>query len=632
MGIYWWLMMNKIIFLILISLINLFAIEAFDISKLSFNKQAISNIYCVEDKNGSLSFDTILNKNDLQKITKSNLGYNLNTHWCKLKLTNSSNEKLDYIYYNPRTGVDFIDVRIYKDNTIKDIQLGDMRPLENRELQSIVSNFKLTVEPNETVTIITKYQTAGNIEVSWIISNVNEFISSESTNFTFIFLYLGFMLAIMFAKLFNYYYIKDKIYIVYAVFVFSAIASAISNYGVMHYYFYDYFDPFTLTITASIFSHVFLASLWIFTLMFFHINKKSKLYYLFIFVITYNILVTLLYLYSYIDITVLAFTPLALLVALIESLLLLVISFVMFIKKKPGSMLFLIAHVIYIGSILYFILNLSGVALDSIKSMHISSLGIFFATYFMSLSLSSRFKVLKDAHDKVVLEIEKNKQFTLIGTTISYVTHQWKQPLSILASRVSKIDAMIEHKPHVQIGELKDEVNNMQKNIQFIDNTLKDIKALFKINTSDKVQFNIKETITTLKDDFDNSLKNDHIKISIDVEDTILCNGNENLFIHAIKNILQNSIDAMIEKKIVDGHIVIKSSSKENVLLSIEDNAGGIDKKIVENIFEKTNSNKKDGMGIGLSITKDIIEKEFQSQIIVIQTDHGTKFIIEEIN
>ena len=105
--------------------------------------------------------------------------------------------------------------------------------------------------------------------------------------------------------------------------------------------------------------------------------------------------------------------------------------------------------------------------------------------------------------------------------------------------------------------------------------------------------------------------------------------GCRQLFIHAIINIIQNGIDALKDKNIPNGQITISNNTNENILLSISDNAGGIDKNIINSLFNKTYSSKLTGMGIGLSITKDILEKEFNYSISIENINNGVRVIIQ---
>lgn len=621
--------MNKIIICLLLVFVNGLSFESLDISKLSNENSVMSNLYCLEDKDNTFSFDTILKNTSFKKMEKSNLGYNFNSYWCKLKIHNSSLETKNLVYYNPRPGIDYIDVRIYHNDKIRDLQLGDMRPLKNRDLDSIVSNFTLSLQSNETATIVSRYQNIGNMEISWEIKNIKEFISSQNLNFTLMFIYIGFMIAMMIDKLFNFYYLRDKINLIYALFVFSAIMANVSAIGSLHYYFSEFIDLYTVTILGPIFSHLFLTSLWIFTLHFFHIDKKSRFYYPFILIILYNIVVTLLYVYSYIDISTLEITPFVVIIALVESLLLLVFSFIMFFKKKPGSFLFLIAHLFYIGSVLYYILNLTGAEFGPIKSMFISTLGIFFATYFMSLSLSSKFKISKQENNKIKKQLEKNRQFIMIGTIISYVTHQWKQPLSILGSQVTSILATIDNEPNLKVKELENKMLKVEKSVTDVNETLSNIKSIY-TQKDIKTNFDLESLLSNIELGLKNQLKEKDIIFIVNKKSkNSLLYGNKNLLSHALYNIVQNSIEAF-DKSITNKTIDIDINKDKNDFLSItiSDNAGGIETKNLNSIFDPTLSTKTDGTGIGLAFTKNIIESKFQGTINVKRLGEGTQFDI----
>jgi signal transduction histidine kinase len=328
---------------------------------------------------------------------------------------------------------------------------------------------------------------------------------------------------------------------------------------------------------------------------------------------------------------ILKMMPLIILLAFIESILLFLFTLLMFIKRKKGSTLFFIAHLLYIVSILVYILNLSGQESNPMTSIFLTSFGVFFAITFMSLSINSKIKLLKNEHDNLKLEMEKNKQFTLIGTTISYVTHQWKQPLSKLSSLVMKMQALADQKPLERIIVIKDDIDKMQNDIKFVNNTLSDIKSLFKLNKGNKNTFEIGNSIEGIKNDFKKLLLLENVNITINIQRKKEIHGIERLFMHAISNIINNSLDAIQDKKISSGFIKFYDSEDTNVLFIIEDNAQGIDKIKINSIFEIKKSTKNNGMGIGLHITKEILQKEFNIKISVENIDNGTRFILKNI-
>jgi C4-dicarboxylate-specific signal transduction histidine kinase len=100
---------------------------------------------------------------------------------------------------------------------------------------------------------------------------------------------------------------------------------------------------------------------------------------------------------------------------------------------------------------------------------------------------------------------------------------------------------------------------------------------------------------------------------------------------HVMINLIQNSIDQIVEASIANPHIILRSVIKENYLnITLEDNAGGIDKSIIETIFEPYVSTKSlNGTGLGLYMSKKIIQDNFQGSIEVANTSQGAMFTIK---
>ena len=96
-------------------------------------------------------------------------------------------------------------------------------------------------------------------------------------------------------------------------------------------------------------------------------------------------------------------------------------------------------------------------------------------------------------------------------------------------------------------------------------------------------------------------------------------------------SILENSISIFAERNIDKPQINLEVYTKDyHVIISIEDNAGGIEEKYLPYIFENTKSfRKKTSSGLGLYITNLIITEKFQGTISVINTKSGVMFTIE---
>ena len=615
-------------FLLIIIFFNnyLFGYDTLEFSKEINEKQIKNYLYCINDADNSLTFEKLLSMKDLKKISKTSLGYKYNNYWCRLDIINNSKNTVKKIFSNPRSGMDFIEINLYKNQTIKTYHLGDMLNPTNRSYQSVFSNFEVELEAKESATLLIRYKTLGTLEIGWRILDIKKFIEYENKSNIFMFMFLGFVFAMMIYKSFIYFHIKDKEYLIYALMMFSVLVSESSVRGIVHLYLFDYIDTFTITLASWVFIHLFLVLLWTFTYYFFNVDKKSKFYYILKFVIFYNIFITLLYASAYISTDILQITPLVSLVAFFESIFLLIISFVMFIKRKAGAGYFLIGHFIYIIAVVYYIMMLNGYVEVSFLNTHSAAIGIFAVILFISLSLSKKFKYLKDENKKIQKQIENNKQYTMIGTTISYIFHQWKQPLSILSSQTSLLLTKIDHTPNEKIITIKDKVLSLENSILHINETLENIKKVFTLKNSEE-SFSFLECIEKIDKNFSQVLVKNNIIFKYDSKNNFIIFGNKNLFINAISNIIENSIESF-ETTQDNKEIFLKIKSVENkkLLISIKDNAGGIKFKNILDIFNPAVTTKDYGTGIGLAFTKNIIESKFDGSIEAKNIDNGVEF------
>jgi signal transduction histidine kinase len=218
-----------------------------------------------------------------------------------------------------------------------------------------------------------------------------------------------------------------------------------------------------------------------------------------------------------------------------------------------------------------------------------------------------------------------------MGEMIGNIAHQWRQPLNALGLVFQNL------KFSYEIGELNDEVidrtvgkaniltNNMSK-------TIDDFRNFFKPN-KEKEYFDINKGVLDAIDLVESTFSHHSIKLEKNFkEEKIEFLGFPNEFSQAILNIISNAKDALVENKIENPMVKIETKIEEEVIyISIKDNAYGIKDAIINKIFEPyfTTKNEVQGTGIGLYMSKIIIEKNMNGQIIVENTHEGANFIIK---
>lgn len=228
--------------------------------------------------------------------------------------------------------------------------------------------------------------------------------------------------------------------------------------------------------------------------------------------------------------------------------------------------------------------------------------------------------------------IEAQTKMAQLGNMMGHIAHQWRQPLSTISTAITSIQVQKE------LGLLKDEyfekaADSIVKNVVYLSDTIKVFRDFLKEDKNTKTT-TIQSIFKMAIDISSSMLKDYHIKIydNIDYKKSYKVNLVSGEFIQVVTNILNNSKDAFLQNSIKDAFVKINCiKEKDSVLITIEDNAGGIDEKIIDKIFDLYFTTKKDedGTGLGLHMCKDIVQQHMNGDIYVKNTQKGCCFFIK---
>ncbi len=241
---------------------------------------------------------------------------------------------------------------------------------------------------------------------------------------------------------------------------------------------------------------------------------------------------------------------------------------------------------------------------------------------------------------RVKQELEKNRaqeqlliqqsRSAAMGEMIGNIAHQWRQPLNALSLVIQNIYYAFEmHELDEQT--LKQAVTKSKRLVESMSHTIDDFRNFFQPNKVIET-FNLFESINMSLELISASLKSHNISVSIDIDNTLSARGYPNEFSQVILNILSNAKDALIENRIEDAQIMIRSEQNDTTTrINIEDNAGGIDPSVINKVFDPYFSTKEEGKGtgIGLYMSKVIIETNMKGKLHVKNAKQGACFTIE---
>jgi len=216
-----------------------------------------------------------------------------------------------------------------------------------------------------------------------------------------------------------------------------------------------------------------------------------------------------------------------------------------------------------------------------------------------------------------------------LGTMLSMIAHQWRQPLTEVSGILMELETATKFKK-VDDKLILECTRESDKLLNYMSNTIDDFRNFFKPDKQ-KEEFSITQACEKSISIVGASLKDLNITLVKDFKNDLMVSGYEREFSQVLLNILLNCKDTFIDKKTKDATITMCIDIKNGKsLISIEDNAGGISEKNIDVIFEPyfTTKSSSKGTGLGLYMSKMIIEKNMHGKLNVRNSSKGAVFEI----
>lgn len=249
--------------------------------------------------------------------------------------------------------------------------------------------------------------------------------------------------------------------------------------------------------------------------------------------------------------------------------------------------------------------------------------------YRIQQQLEETNKELNEARNKIkeqqAIMIEQQKLASM-GEMIGNIAHQWRQPLNALGLVLQNIKKAYE-RDRLDEAYIEKSVNKGKMLINKMSSTIDDFRNLIKSKKL-KENFYIKDVIKDVLEMVEASLKNHNIEIEVNCDENLKTYSYPNELFQVLVNLVNNSKDAFIENN-KSGIITIDCYEKENnIFISVTDTAGGIPFE-PNKVFEPYFTTKDNGTGIGLYMSKMIIDQDMTGLLSVKNVEDGAKFTIK---
>lgn len=245
----------------------------------------------------------------------------------------------------------------------------------------------------------------------------------------------------------------------------------------------------------------------------------------------------------------------------------------------------------------------------------------------------------KELEKKIQEEVAKNRakdklmfqqaKLASMGEMLGNISHQWRQPLMEMSSIFLPIEAKISMDIPLDNKEVLESIQKLNDITKYMSNTIDDFRNFF-ASDKEKISFEILEQINSTVNIISSSLKIHDIKLDIIIQKNTVMSGYKNEYSQVLINIINNAKEVLVQRKIDNPKIRITiTENKNEIITKIEDNAGGIKITPIEKVFDPFFTYQKiNGSGIGLFMSKLIIENNMNGKLEVSNNNQGAVFTV----
>ncbi len=240
-------------------------------------------------------------------------------------------------------------------------------------------------------------------------------------------------------------------------------------------------------------------------------------------------------------------------------------------------------------------------------------------------------------HEELVKNREKDlllirqSRLAAMGEMITNIAHQWRQPLNALAITIQDTKYAFEEN---ELNEpyINKMVTDSMRLINYMSHTIDDFRSFFRPDR-EKERFRAIDSCELAIHVITDSLKNNFIELEASYEgEELYLMGYPHEFSQVILNLLSNAKDVLLERKSEAPKILLKVSQyDESIKITVQDNGGGVDTDVLDKAFEPyfTTKEQGKGTGLGLYMSKMIVEQHMKGKIYAYNADGGACFVVE---
>lgn len=231
----------------------------------------------------------------------------------------------------------------------------------------------------------------------------------------------------------------------------------------------------------------------------------------------------------------------------------------------------------------------------------------------LALQHSQDLSALLTEREEIIRQLTLSNKSAGMGALVASFAHELNQPLTANLLHAELIQAKLEeaerHQSMPPIGILTKVAGDMVQDTQRAANIIRKLRNLFRMSRGEYSALNLDELVQDVLELVRSKMKQSDIALTVELDANLRLYGDTTQLQQVILNLLNNAIDALTDSGCVKPQLRIRGKIADDHLeLEVEDNGHGIAPERSDDVFSLFKTSKSQGMGVGLWLSRSIVE------------------------